>query len=398
MNTLYLECKSGISGDMTVGALLDLGADEAKLINALDSLKLEGVKYKISKVKKNGISATDFNVILPKHNHHDKHHHTHEHRNLFDVYSVIDKGDLTDNARGLAKKIFKIVAEAEAKVHGEDIKNVHFHEVGALDSIVDIVATAVCIDDLNIEKTAVTPLHEGSGFVKCQHGMLPVPVPAVAQIAQTHSIPLKITQTQGEMVTPTGIAIVAALCNYQLPETFTVEKTGYGAGKKDFEHPNLLRAMLIITNSNTHCDNIWMLETNLDDCTGEQIGLAMETLMEKGAKDVHCIPIFMKKNRPGWLLRIIADFADIPVLEKVLFLSTTTIGIRKTPYSRTCLKREIIDVTLPFGVVKIKKCTYGENKFYYPEYESVKEISSKNNLDFMVVFNEAKKTTKEGGY
>lgn len=388
---LYLECKSGISGDMAVAALLDLGAEEEKLLNALKSLGLEGVEYKISRVNKNGLSACDFDVILPHHHHHEHHH---EHRNLYDVYSVIDKGNLAEHARDIAKNIFKIVAEAEAKVHGEPLDKVHFHEVGALDSIADIVAVAVCIDDLGIENVAISELYEGSGLVKCQHGMLLVPVPATLEIARAHAVPLKITQTQGEMITPTGIAIVAALlkdCGCELPPKFTVKKTGYGAGKKNFDHPNILRAMLLEADKSAYKNNILLLEANIDDATGEQLGLAMEKLLENGAKDVHYIPAFAKKNRPSWLLRVIADETDVVTLEGIIFSTTTTIGIRKFPFERVCLCREMVDVALPYGIVKVKKCQYGENVFYYPEYESVKELSEKTGINFIDIFNDSKK-------
>lgn len=244
---LYFECKSGISGDMSVAALLDLGADRQKLDNALKSMKLENeFTYNISQVNINAIRATDFDVILPEHthHHHGEHHH-HEHRNLDDVNKIIDKTDTTENAKTLAKKIFRIVAEAEAKVHAKDIKDVHFHEVGAIDSIADIVSFAVLFDDLAPQKVYLSPLTEGTGFVECQHGKLPVPVPAVCEIAAAYKLPLKLTDNNGEMVTPTGAAIAAALYTGEtLPEEFIIEKIGYGAGKRKYENP-LLRVMVI---------------------------------------------------------------------------------------------------------------------------------------------------------
>lgn len=249
---LYFECKSGISGDMSVAALLDLGASREKLDKALQSMNLQNeFTYKISEVNINAIRATDFDVTLPEHHHESHHnhdcteHHHHEHRNLDDVNEIIDRADTTENAKTLAKKIFQIVAQAESKVHGKDIKDVHFHEVGAIDSIADIVSFAVLFDDLKPEKVYFSTLTEGQGFVACQHGKLPVPVPAVCEIASAYKLPLKITDNDGEMVTPTGAAIAAALyTGEKLPEEFVIEKIGYGAGKRKYENP-FLRVMII---------------------------------------------------------------------------------------------------------------------------------------------------------
>lgn len=249
---LYFECKSGISGDMSVAALLDLGASREKLDKALQSMNLQNeFTYKIAEVNINAIRATDFDVILPEHyhEHHHNHdcteHHHHEHRNLDDVNEIIDRADTTESAKTLAKKIFQIVAQAESKVHGKDIKDVHFHEVGAIDSIADIVSFAVLFNDLNPEKVYFSTLTEGQGFVTCQHGKLPVPVPAVCEIASAYKLSLKITDNDGEMVTPTGAAIVAALyTGEKLPEEFVIEKIGYGAGKRKYENP-FLRVMII---------------------------------------------------------------------------------------------------------------------------------------------------------
>lgn len=241
---LYFECRAGISGDMSVGALLDLGASREKLEKALASMKLDNeFSYVISKKSVNAIMATDFDVILPAHHHHEHHHH--EHRNLDDVNKIIDKADISENAKKLAKKIFKIVAEAESKVHGKDIKDVHFHEVGAIDSIVDIVSFSVLFDDLNPQKVYFSALTEGQGTVMCQHGKLPVPVPAVCEIASKYALPLKITENDGEMVTPTGAAIAAALfTGEKLPGELIIQKTGYGSGKRSYENP-ILRVIKI---------------------------------------------------------------------------------------------------------------------------------------------------------
>ncbi len=243
---LYFECNSGISGDMSVGALLDLGASQEKLEKALVSMKLENeFQYKISKQMVNAISATDFDVILPEHHHHGHHpeEHHHEHRNLDDVNKIIDKAEISENAKNLAKKIFQIVAEAESKVHSKDISEIHFHEIGAIDSIVDIVSFSVLFDELNPEKVYFSTLTEGQGTVRCQHGDLSVPVPAVCEIVSKYRIPIKISDNNGEMVTPTGAAIAAALyTGEKLPEEILIEKVGYGRGKRPYKNP-VLRVM-----------------------------------------------------------------------------------------------------------------------------------------------------------
>ena len=244
---LYFECNSGISGDMSVGALLDLIDNENILDNALSSMKLDNeFQYKITKKMVNAISTTDFDVILPLHTHHEHNHkHHHEHRNLDDVNKIIDKANINQNAKNLAKKIFKIVAEAESKVHNKGLSDVHFHEVGAIDSIVDIVSFAVLYDYLKPNKTYFSTLIEGQGTVTCQHGELSVPVPAVCEIVSKYKIPIKITNNEGEMITPTGAAIVAALyTGEQLPEKIIIEKVGYGRGKRPYENP-ILRVMQI---------------------------------------------------------------------------------------------------------------------------------------------------------
>lgn len=286
MQKLYLECTSGISGDMLVGALLDLGADKEVLDKALKSLPLKGFSYKISTVKKAGVACCDFDVILEQDNHdhdmeylhgagehthdhaheghshghqhtheHDhKHehshsahaHHHHEHRGLPEILAIIEQGDLTPAAKALAGKIFHIIAAGEAKAHAVPMNEVHFHEVGAIDSIVDIVAIAVCADNLGVQECIVPKLCEGMGTVRCQHGILPVPVPAVANIVVAQGLDLEIMPVQGEFVTPTGAASAAALkTTAQLPTSFKIKAIGLGAGKRNYERPSMLRAMLI---------------------------------------------------------------------------------------------------------------------------------------------------------
>ncbi len=394
---LYLEGASGISGDMTVAALLDLGASREKLDAVLKSMNLEGFEYQVSRKSSYGIAGTDFDVILHDHHHHEHEHehgHHHEHRNLDDVCAVIDRGTMTDGARELAKKIFRIVAEAESKAHGVPVSEVHFHEVGAIDSIVDIVSAAVLIDDLGIRECVVTGLAEGSGYVHCQHGDLPVPVPAVLNIAQAHGIALRTATANGEMVTPTGIAIAAAIrTRDRLPAEYKVEKVGIGLGKRDFGRANILRAMIL--EETLDPEQMYVLETNIDDATGEALGLALEKLMAAGASDAHFLPCFMKKNRPAYLLRVIAAAPEIPALERIIFESTTTIGMRKLPVDRICMDREIRTVELPFGTVSVKRCTWNGVVRNYPEYESVRALAERTGKEFQLVFALAKQAAEE---
>ena len=248
---LYIEGAAGISGDMTVGALLSLGASQERLKEVLDSLKLgDEFSYVISEKASYGIAGTDFDVILPhRHHHHEHghhHHHHHEHRNLADVEAIIDRGEMSDRARALAKRAFRFVAEAEAKAHGKPLDEVHFHEVGAIDSIVDIVSAAVLFDDLGETECVVTGLTEGSGTVMCAHGELPVPVPAVLNIAAATGVPLRVSDVKGECVTPTGIALAAAFRTREaLPAAYRVKGVGIGLGKRDYGRPAILRIMKI---------------------------------------------------------------------------------------------------------------------------------------------------------
>ncbi|MCD8353746.1 MAG: nickel pincer cofactor biosynthesis protein LarC [Clostridiales bacterium] len=415
--TLYLDCSTGISGDMTVAALLDLGADVAVLHKALNSLPLTGYQLRISRVKKSGLDACDFAVLLDEahenhdhdmeylyghgehshehpHDHGEPHHHDHPHRNLPEILHIIRHGDLTPRARELAERIFTILAQAEAKAHGVPIEEVHFHEVGAVDSIVDIVAAAVCFDDLDIERVILPRLNEGRGFVRCQHGVIPVPVPATLAIVQAHGLPLHIGDTEGELVTPTGAAIAAAVATeFRLPDRFQVEKTGIGAGKRAYERPSLLRAMLI--SEDVHQETVWKLETNVDDCTGEALGYAMERLQAAGAREVHFFPVYMKKNRPAYQLDVLCDEGDISTLEGILFAETTTIGIRRMKMERTVLPRENRTVSTPLGEAQVKVCTLPDGtRRAYPEYDSVAALCRQTGRAYPEVYQMVQNSAK----
>lgn len=419
-DTLYLECHTGISGDMMVAALLDLGADREILKRALDSLAVPGFQVKISRVTKAGLDVCDFDVKLDavheNHDHdmeylygddphghaqeqhetndHDHHVHHHEHRGLSEILSIIAGADMTTGAKETAEKIFKILAEAEAKAHGTTVENVHFHEVGAVDSIVDILSVSVCLDDLGIKDVVIPVLCEGKGEIRCAHGILPVPVPAVANIVAAYGIPLKLTDVTGELVTPTGAAIAAAIrTEEKLPGAFTIKKIGMGAGKRAYERPGILRAMLIEPqpeDGEKERDVICKLESNIDDCTGEALGYVSERLFAAGARDVHYIPVYMKKNRPGYQLNVICDEADIKKMEEIIFKETTTIGIRRQKMERSILKRQQEMVSTAYGEILCKVCDYPDgSRRYYPEYESVAGASKAQKKAFQEVYRAA---------
>ena len=425
---LYLECTSGISGDMTVAALLDLGADQKKMEQALASLPVDGFHTVISRVKKAGLDACDFAVILDEahenhdhdmnylhghehaegecnhvHSHHESTHghgaegYHHEHRGMREIEEIINRAQMTEGARSLALKIFHILASAEAKAHGVPVDEVHFHEVGAVDSIADIAAAAVCLDDLGITEIAVPELCEGRGTVRCQHGILPIPVPAVTNIVQEHGIRLHMTETKGELVTPTGAAIAAAVrTTDQIPERFTILKTGLGAGKRNYDRPSLLRAMILGVEEESetvrkqdfpHSDRICCLETNLDDCSAEVLGYVMDRLLEAGARDVSYTPVYMKKNRPAYQLNVICMPEDVKQMEDIVFHETTTIGIRRTEMDRTILPREIRTVHTEYGEAVIKECVLPDGTIRrYPEYRSVSDLAEKNGISFQEAF------------
>lgn len=403
--TLYLECYSGISGDMTVAALLDLGADREVLKESLKSLPVGGFRTEITRVKKSGLDACDFSVILEQDNHdHDmeylhgseksytghheythSHEYPHEHRGMKEITEIIQKSEMTARAKKMAMRVFGILAQAESKAHGVPVEEVHFHEVGAVDSIVDIAAIAICMDNLDISNVIVPVLYEGTGFIRCQHGQIPVPVPAVTHIAETHKLKLKITDIQGELVTPTGAAVVAAFrTSDRLPEDFTMLKTGIGAGKRQYRCPGILRAMLIRETTDLQIkDIIWKLETDMDDCGGEMMGHVMNLLMANGAREVHYTPIYTKKNRPAYTLTVICKESEREKLENLIFSETTTIGIRRVEMERTILQREIQKKDTPVGTAIVKACTLPDGNIrYYPEYENVAELAERNQLSF----------------
>lgn len=405
---LYFECYSGISGDMAVAAMLDLGADEGKLLRALGSLDVGGFEIRVSDVEKSGVRAKDFAVVLEEDNHdHDteylygnrvhEHHHHHGHRSYTDISAIIDKADITDSARDIAQRILLTLGKAESQAHGVPLEEVHFHEVGAVDSIVDIVSLAVCLDDLAPQGVCFSELYDGTGMVRCQHGLIPVPVPAVVSIAKGSDIVLKITESKGEYVTPTGAAFAASVMTCGRPDSFSIERIGLGAGKRESERTGILRAMVVTPERKA--SPIVKLECNVDDCTGEALGFAMERLFAAGARDVSYTPMFMKKNRPAWLLTVICDEDSRRTMEDVIFRETTTIGIRRTGMERTVLDRTSVRVTTQYGEVSVKVCSSDGLRRFYPEYEDVARICRESGVPYREVYDAAVRacnTCREG--
>ena len=438
--TLYLDCSSGISGDMTVAALLDLGVDESRLIEALGTLPVSGFDIVVSRVSKHGLAACDFDVRLDAQHenhdhdmeylyghlhgghehaedhghvghihehHHDGHCHDHEHahahghRSLAEILGIIDASGLSARAKHAARSIFSKLAEAEACAHGATPDTVLLHEVGAVDSIVDICAVAVCLDELDVEKVIVTELAEGHGTVRCAHGIMPIPVPAVANLCAMAGIALSPSAVEGELVTPTGAAIVAALrTSDKLPERYSIERIGIGAGKRDYEGcSGVLRAMLIepiATPMPPAAENpaeraeVLKLEADIDDVTGEALARTIELLMEAGAREAHTVPIVMKKGRPAYQLQVICDRAAMEGLMRIVYETTTTIGMRFTSMECDRLEREAGYVGTPYGPIAAKRVVLpGGRERVYPEYDSVAETSSREDAPFQDVYRSA---------
>lgn len=347
--TLYLECYSGISGDMTAAALLDLGADREVLDRAIKSLPI--------------------------------HDSEQGYYGLSEILSMIQSCDMTERAKETAVKVFEILLDAEAKAHGVSVDN--YHEAVAANAIMNVVTVAVCLDDLDITDVIVPVLYEGRGTIQCGQGILPVPVPAVMYIGSTYNLQMHITEQEGELITPTGAAIVAAIRTMdKLPDQFTIDKLGLGACQH--EAAGFLRAILLREDQSGEVerDRICKLECNIDDCSGEALGLAMDYLLAAGARDVHYTPVFMKKNRPAYQLNVICSISDIQRMEQTIFENTTTIGIRRMEMERSILKRELRVLKTSLGEIQYKICKMGERVRVYPEYESIACICRQSGISY----------------
>ena len=388
MRIAYLDCASGISGDMTLGALVDAGAELAAIQAGIDSLGLPSCRLARSEVKKRGFRATQIIV---------EHEPEHTHRHLHHITAMIDRGALSAPARAMATQIFRKLAEAEAKVHGSTIEKVHFHEVGAVDSIADVVGAAIGFDLLGVERITCSPVPTGHGYVEIAHGRCSIPAPATGELLR--GVPLAPLEVEGELTTPTGAAMVAALANGFGPlPAMTVDRIGYGAGQKDFPQPNILRLLIgeaaatpTAGDQRPHVESIVVLETNLDDCPGDAIGHAVERLFAAGALDVAVTPLQMKKGRPGVLLSVQAQAADADALEAILFRETTTLGVRRHSVQRAVLVREPFEIQTPWGPIagKIATLPNGTRRFT-PEYEACHRVSIERGVPLANVLSAAR--------
>jgi len=386
MKTLYFDCFSGIAGDMTIGALLDLGLDFDYLTTELRKLPVEGYELKSARVVRANVSAMKFDVLMEDHGHF--------HRKASEILSMILESGLNPNVKRIATEIFTKLAISEGKVHHIAPEDVEFHEVGAIDSIVDTVGTAIGFDALGIERFLCSPINVGAGFIHCQHGVYPVPAPATAELLRDATIYSKHANT--ELVTPTGAAILAAVVNrFTSLNGFAIDKIGYGAGTKQFQDfPNCVRLFLGEERSvetaavpqTQAFDEITVLEANIDDMTPQNFGYVTERLLEFGALDVFTIPIQMKKGRPGHLLQILAPGDRVTILSRILFEETTTIGIRRHTANRTVLARIVVKVETEFGEVGVKVAKFdGKIVTYTPEYEDCVRLARQSGIPLKTI-------------
>lgn len=422
MKILYYDCFCGISGDMNLGALVDLGVDKEYLLKEISKLNLESeYAIEVKESIKKGITGTKVDVIIKnenhghdhKHEHHEhhghhehdglhEHHHSHNHdhshehhhRGLKEIEDIINSSDLNENVKKLSLDIFMEVAKAEAKVHGKSLYEVHFHEVGAIDSIIDIVGAAICIDYLKVDKIMASRVQLGGGFVKCAHGIIPIPAPATVEILK--DIPVKTGIVEFETTTPTGAAILAANVEEFKDEIdFSIQKIGYGLGTRELEIPNVLRVYLGTDGKKEEVKKQYILETNIDDMNPEIYSYIEEKLFQKGALDVFKTPIIMKKGRPAIKLSILVDESKEEDIKEVIFMETTSLGIRKFNVEKIMLQRAFEKISTQYGKITIKKAYYeGELIKYKPEYEECKELAMKNSVTLDTIYKEVYKVVE----
>ena len=430
MKILYYDCFAGISGDMNLGAMIDLGIAPEYLTGELQKLKLEGYEIRVSEQQRKGITGTQVEALLTDDHHHhgDEHHghshhhglssmfdglkrriipeyyraleqerehHHHAHRNLNDIETIIRESDLSDKVKTMSMDIFRLIAQAEAKIHGKPIEEVHFHEVGAVDSIVDIVGAAICVDYLSPDRIIASPVEMGGGFVNCAHGKFPVPAPATLEIMKGK--PMKLGAVPFETATPTGVAILAALVDeFTEKPAFTIIKTGYGIGHRDTEIPNVLRVCVgemgnigkngEMGEEGKTVDAV-VVDCNIDDMNPERYAYVMERLFEAGADDVYLQNIMMKKSRPAVTLSVLCEPEKTPAVEHLLFTETSTLGVRHHDVKKTMLDRRSEIVDTPWGQVRIKEAYYkGEKLRIKPEYDDCAAIARKHGISIETVY------------
>ena len=381
MKVLYYDCFSGISGDMNLGAMVDLGIDIGYLRSELDKLLLEGWELISEKSQRHGITGTKITVRQTR--------HEHVHRHLSDIEKIIKGSTLSGKVKELSMKIFMKIAVAEAAVHGISVEEVHFHEVGAVDSIIDIAGAAICFDKLGVEAVFVSEVELGSGFVNCDHGRLPVPAPATSEIIK--GIPVRVGGVDFEATTPTGAAIVTALgTKFGTAQMLSITKTGYGIGHK--EHPvvpNLLRVFLGETiEDQDQGHRAVLLEANIDDMNPEFYDHISDNLFKAGAADVFFTQIIMKKGRPGVILNVICEKGIENRLKEIIFTESTTLGMRSFEFSKDTLARETIMLNTIYGEVSVKRSFFGGKQVSIkPEYEECRKIASDRNIPVKEVYN-----------
>ncbi len=385
MKILYYDCFAGISGDMNLGAMIDLGVPESYLVAELEKLNIKGFSLKVEKDSRRGIFGTKAQVLVKK-------NLLEKHRHLRHVEEIVNKSSLSAEVKASSLKIFTLIAVAEAKVHNIDIQKVHFHEVGALDSIADIVGAAICLDYLQVDKVMAAPIQLGGGTVKCDHGIMPVPAPATALIV--NDIPVKSGLVQHEATTPTGAAILVATVNeYTEQINFPIAKTGYGIGQRDIsEVPNVLRAYLIESKSEATDMNIeaaTVLACNIDDMNPEHYGFVLEKLFNAGASDAWMVPIVMKKSRPAITLHVLCSPDKTASMKEIIFTHTTSIGLREYAVKKNMLNRVEKLVQTTFGDVRVKQSEFqGKLVHSKPEFEDCKALAEKHNISIQEVENE----------
>lgn len=388
MKTAYFDCFAGISGDMVTGSLIDAGLDFNYLEKALSGLGLTGYELSCGKKIKNGISGTSFNVTVKD---------DQPHRRLSDITDIIMSSSLDEKVKNDAISIFRIIGNAEAHIHVKSLEEIHFHEIGAVDSIIDICGAAIGIHAMGVQRVISSPVNTGRGFIKSAHGMLPVPAPATAEILK--GIPVYATDTAAELSTPTGAAILAyfAASFSPLPE-MKVEKIGYGAGTRDLEIPNLLRVYIgeVAAREGVLSDEVVEIETGIDDMNPEFYSYLFNVLLDDGALDVALIPVFMKKNRPGHILKVISSPEKSEQVISRIFTETSTSGIRVSNTSRRILARRTVPVETPFGVINVKVHEMnGKVVTVSPEYEECRLVAIENDIPLKNVYNSVMRETRK---
>jgi hypothetical protein len=376
MRTAHFDCFSGASGDMILGALISAGVPESAIRTALDSFHLP-LQLEVERVKRCGFAAIKATVHCQDEDHY---------RFLPDIEAIVARGNLSGKQRELAMSIFRKLARAESVAHGMPLEKVHFHEVGALDSIADIVGAAVGLDVLGVERFTCSSIPTGVGTVTGAHGLMPIPTPGTAELLK--GVPLAPSTVKFELTTPTGAAILTTIAHeFTDSPAMTIDTIGHGAGTKDFiDRPNILRLLVGDTHASPHTDTVVVLETNLDDCPGELIGYTIERLFAAGALDVFTIPIQMKKYRPGVLLSVIAEAATVPVLERILFTETATFGIRKRTMDRVKLARSAVTVDTPWGPVRVKRGTMEGFEVITPEFDDCARVAREQGVPLQEVY------------